>query len=380
MSIKQSISRFFGIETGSKPQIVNITRPRMLWNMLIYFLFRKFNLIKVPYKAINLMVEISTVCNFKCPSCERELYKNELGGLPKENVKLENIKKLTPILPYIYSVYLVSGLGEPFCNKEFWDIVRFFKKFKIKTGYFSNASLITEEQIKRTFDEKVNNITISIDTHIKEKYEKIKKGAEYENMLNIVKLFRKYKNERNAKNFEIGLNYIFRSDNYEDIIDFLDLAKELEVDFVLCTSLITHIESEVDKSFFVVDIENKRKIFDQTKEKAKRLNLGLKLPKLEPTWNNVCDCLWRHMSIFYDGTVCACPYFRTDRDFYYHVKDKDIVCEKRQVSNNILGNYLKQNINEIWNGPKIQHLRKGELNKKYTVSPCDNCYYKYKCH
>ncbi len=298
----------------------------MLWNMLIYFLFRKFNLIKVPYKAINLMVEISTVCNFKCPSCERELYKNELGGLPKENVKLENIKKLTPILPYIYSVYLVSGLGEPFCNKEFWDIVRFFKKFKIKTGYFSNASLITEEQIKRTFDEKVNNITISIDTHIKEKYEKIKKGAEYENMLNIVKLFRKYKNERNAKNFEIGLNYIFRSDNYEDIIDFLDLAKELEVDFVLCTSLITHIESEVDKSFFVVDIENKRKIFDQTKEKAKRLNLGLKLPKLEPTWNNVCDCLWRHMSIFYDGTVCACPYFRTDRDFYYHVKDKDIVC------------------------------------------------------
>ncbi len=380
MSLKQVVSRFFGVETGTKPQIVNITRPRMLWNMFLYLIFRKFNMVKVPYKPINLMVEISTFCNFVCPGCERELYKDELGGLPKYNVKLENIKKLKNLLPYVYSIYLVSGLGEPFCNKEFWDILKFFKKFKIKTGYFSNASLITEEEIKKTFEEKVDNVTLSIDTHIKEKYEAIKKGASFDKMLSTVKLFNEYKNKFKAKNFQLGLNYIFRSDNYEDIIDFLDLAYELKVDFVLCTSLIVHVENQKDNSFFIVDNLEKERIFKKAREKAKRLGIGIKLPEISPKGDDVCECLWRHLSIFYDGSVCACPYFRTDRDFYYHVKDGAIIYEKRKVSNNVLGNYLQEDILKIWNNKKMQDLRRSEIDKRYAVSPCDNCYYKYKCH
>lgn len=380
INVKQKIARFFGIETGTKPQIVNLLRPRMLWNMASYFLFRRFNLISVSYYPINLMVEISTFCNFSCPGCERELYKEELGGLPKENVKLENLKKLSSILPYVYSVYFVSGLGEPFCNKEFWDIHRFFKSFGIKTGYFSNASLITQYDVEKTFVEKVNNVTLSIDTHIKKKYEKIKKGASFEKMLETILLFSQCMKKYGAKSFQLGLNYIFRSDNYQDILPFLDLAHRLKVDFVLCTSLITHVEREQSNSFFVADYHEKYKVIQEAKTKAKKLGIGFKVPELLPEGNVTCECLWRHLSIFYNGVVCACPYFRTDRDFYFHVKDKKIINEKRRVTNNILGNYLRDDFKNIWNGPRMQQLRRSELKLSLAESPCDCCYYKYKCH
>lgn len=380
MTIRKSIINFFHLEGGTQPHIVNVMRYKMLLNYGIFFLTRKFNLIRLPYKPINLMVEVSTKCNLTCPTCERELYKEELGGIPKENVELEKIKKLKPILPYVYSIYMVGGLGEPFLNPDFWDIHRFFKSFNIKTGYFSNASMITKDLVRKTLSEKVNTVTISIDTHDKNKYSAIKKGGDYEKVVNNIKLFSEYKKKLNAKYFSLGLNFIFRRDNYKDILDYLDFAKELEVNYIHCTSLITHLEKDKDLSFFLVDNYEKNKIFKETLKKANRLGIGIRLPKLEIEDGETCGYLWRCLSIFYNGDVCTCPFFRTNRNFYYHTGNAKIIYQKKKVSNTVVGNYLEEDIRHIWNNRKIEWFRKGQLNKACAVSPCDNCYYKYNLH
>ena len=60
MSILKFIVDFFGLEGGTRPHIVNVARPKMLFNYGLFFLFRKFNFIKLPYKPVNLMVEVPT--------------------------------------------------------------------------------------------------------------------------------------------------------------------------------------------------------------------------------------------------------------------------------------------------------------------------------
>lgn len=370
---------FFNLEGGTRPHIVNIIRPKMLFNYALFFLFRKFNLLTLPYKPINLMVEVSTKCNLNCPTCERELFK-ESSNLPRENVTLENIKYLSPILPYVYSVYLVGGLGEPFLNPEFWQIHKFFKNFNIKTGYFTNAMLVTEEIIKKTFSEKVNTVTISIDTFEKDKYPKIKKGADYYKVIETIKLFALYKKELRAKYFSLGLNFIFRKDNYKDILDYLDFAKELGIDYVHCTTLITHLEKDKDLSFFLVPKEEQRDIFSAAMKKARELKIGIRLPQIFIQKKQTCGYLWRCLCIFYNGDVCACPYFRTERFFYYHVKDNKIIYEKKEVKSTVVGNYLKEDINKIWNNDKMILLRRAQLDKKLSISPCKTCYYKYNLH
>lgn len=380
MNILKRIINYFGVETNTKPHIVNLFRARLLYNLSLYFLARKLNLSRLPYKPINLMVEVSTACNFLCQTCERELYKKELGGLPKENVRLENIRKLAPVLPYVYSIYLVSGLGEPFLNPEFWQIHAYLKSFKIKTGYFSNASLLTDELIEKTFMEKVNTITISVDAFDKDKYSYIKKGGDYEKTLKIIDSFSHYKNKFNAGYFSLGLNFIFRRDNYKDILDYLEFAQKIGVNYVHCNTLIVHLEKDKDLSFFNVPEQQQREIFAAAEKKAKDLNIGIRLPEIGIKSPQMCGYLWRCMCVFYDGDVCACPYFRTDRNFYYHVDGDKIIYDKKRVGNTVLGNYLKQNINDIWNGKKARNLRAGQLDESKAVSPCDTCYYKYNVH
>jgi len=375
----KSFLNFFGLEGGTRPHIANIARPKMLLNYAAFFLFRKFNLIKLPYGPINLMVEVSTKCNLACPACERELFREELGGLPIQNVKLENIQRLAPILRDVYSAYLVSGLGEPFLNPEFWDIHRFFKTFKVKTGYFTNATFLTPDLVQKTFNEKVNAVLVSIDSFDQVKYSSIKKGSELENAKKYVRLFAESKKKRKAHYFSLGLNFIFRRDNYRHILDYLDFAKSLGVDFIHCSSLIVHREKDRDLSFFLVEDCEKQAIFREAEKKAARLKIGLRLPNLEVFQKNTCGYLWRCLSIFYNGDVCPCPFFRTSRDFYYHVVEGNLVDKRLHVSDCIVGNYLNEGIEAIWNGSKMQSLRKTILGKE-KCSPCNSCYFKYDLH
>jgi MoaA/NifB/PqqE/SkfB family radical SAM enzyme len=380
MFLLKKIINYFNVETSTRPNIVNILRPRMLFNMFLFVFTRKLNFMQLCYQPINLMLEVSTVCNLNCPTCERELYKTELSGLPSENVKLEKIKKLSSVLPYVYSVYMVGGLGEPFLNPEFWEIHKFLKKFRVKTAYFSNASTINEEIIEKTFKEKVNAVLISIDTFDKEKYCKIKKGGSYNNAVRVIQMFAEYKKNMKVRNFNLGLNFIFRRDNYNDIIPYLEFAKNVGVDFVHCSTLITHLERDEDLSFFLLPENIQEEVIKNAEAKAKELKIGIRLPSLKKDEQQGCDYLWRCLSVFYNGDVCACPYFRTKRNFYYHLKNEGITYQKKLMDDTVVGNYLVDDIKEIWNGAKILHLRKGQLKNELAPSPCDTCYYKYNLH
>jgi len=381
----KAIKNYFQIDGASQVDWRKFVYPRRFYNALKYAHYRKSMPVEAPYYPLTMMVEVSTFCNFKCPACERELYKKDqksTGGLFKENVKLEEIKKLAPILPYVYSVYLVAGLGEPFINRDFWPIVSFLKSFDVKLGYFTNASLLDEEKIKETFERRINTVLISMDTHERSKYEMVKEGADFDHTVGMIKLFADYKRRNSSTHpFHLGLNYIFRADNYADILPYLDFVKELGVEYVHCSSLIVHVDKTLDYSFFKVPVEEKRKVFEKARAKAEKLAIGLRLPNLDIDRKTRCCYPWHGISVFKGGDIATCPYFRTDRDFYYHVdKDSGLIEEKRRVKNTVIGNYLKENVLDIWNSDRIKQIRKGELKLEPHASPCDACYYKYLLH
>ncbi len=381
--LSRRIKQYFGFDAASAIRMKGLLSPKRFFNVVRYLMLRNAHLERVPYFPITLMVEVSTVCNLHCPGCERVLYQTDpsLGGLPKSNVTLKNLKKLTNVLPYIYSTYFVSGLGEPFLNPEFWDIHHYFKSFGIKTGYFTNASLIDENKIKTTFQEGVDSVLISVDSHSRQRYEDIKKGSSFDKAVESIRLFSRYRAVYKRRAFQLGLNFIFRSDNYGDILDYLDFAKELGVDFIHTSSFIVHVEKEKDKSFFWLNDSFKEQIFRQAKDKAERLGIRLRLPRIRPSSRCRCCHLWHSACIFYNGDVCTCPYFRTKRPFYFHSDGKKVLYEKRLYDDSIIGNYLKQDFfTQIWNGPRAKQMRRSEIIGDHSFNPCGFCYYKYDLH
>lgn len=380
----KTVKNYFQIDGASNVDWKKFARPKRLMNAMKYVMNRKSFPIVAPYYPMTIMLEISTFCNFECPACERELYKSDVestGGLFKENVKLEEVRNLAPLLPYVYSVYLVAGLGEPFINREFWPIVDFLKTFDLKIGYFTNASLLDEEKIARTFEKQINTVLVSMDTHDPEKYETVKKKGSFEHTVNMIKLFAEFSRRNSSHPFHLGLNYIFRSDNVEDILPYLDFVSSIGVRYVHCSSLTVHVEKMKEASFFNVPYEEKKRVFELARRKAESLGIGLRLPNIEINREMKCCYPWHGISVFKGGDVAMCPYFRTNREFYYHVNGTGTLREEtRRVSNTVLGNYLKENIMEIWNNERIRQIRKGELSMEPHASPCDSCYYKFLLH
>lgn len=357
-------------------------RPRAAWNTLKFMVQRPFNPVRLLYKPVTLMIEVSTSCNLKCTSCERELFKKE-GLLPMEQVGLDNIEKLRAILPYVHSVYLVSGLGEPFTNPSFWEMVRVAKEYKVQVGYFSNAGLWNEDIIRKTFESGVNSVLVSVDTHIPEKYERFKTGAQFDKTIDNIRLLTKIRKEYPKADFKLGLNYIQRADNLDDMPDYIDFAKGLGVDYCFFTGLIAHEKKFVDKAPYLIDKDKRLEIYRKVKERAAKAGMSIRLPEVEvdiKKYDRTCTSAWRCLYIFQNGDVCPCPFFRTPRDFYFHVENNKLVQRKRSVDDNVLGNINSQKITDIWNGEKACRIRRTLRSGEGVPSPCDTCYYRYDLH
>ena len=168
----------------------------------------------------------------------------------------------------------------------------------------------------------------------------------------------------------------------DDALDYLDFAKSLGAEYIMFTSFITHIEAEKDKPFFLVEEKEKEDLYRKLKEKARRLGISVRLPSIAPSKGCLCNSLWHGACIFYNGDVCACPFFRTTREFYYHVgRENRVEYAKRECLDTVMGNYRTGvNFLDIWNSEKAVGMRKAVLGGDFGFNPCGTCYYKHDLH
>ena len=95
---------------------------------------------------------------------------------------------------------------------------------------------------------------------------------------------------------------------------------------------------------------------DRINKFTQKLNFFTKLFKKfnkKKSKNNCCHWPWTSLSILWDGKVVPCCF---DYDNLYN-----------------LGNAETQSFDEIWNGEKMQKLRKEFINNKVTNKLCANC-------
>ncbi|MFZ3073444.1 MAG: radical SAM protein [Thermodesulfobacteriota bacterium] len=381
MSYINKLKALWGLEDISGAVHGLVSNPKKLMNLAKFFFERPFNPIAPHYYPLTLMVEVSTACNLRCPTCERELFKHK-GLVPKQQVSIENVERLRPILPYVYSVYFVGGLGEPFLNPAFWDMHRIIKGYKVKTGYFSNAAMWDDDIMEKTIREGVNSVLVSIDSHIPEKYDEIKLGAHFNQVIANVKRLGEIRKKFPAADFKLGLNYIQRSDTYEDMPEFLNFARGLGADFIIFTALIVHEEKFADKSPYLVDVGKRAKVYAEVRRKAAEYGMTIRLPELvmSDVYDKTCNSAWRCLSVFENGEVCLCPYFRSEREFYFHADGRSIKRYARVMNDTSVGNIYKENILDIWNSSKAQEMRRSIRSGKGVPNPCDTCYFRYNLH
>jgi len=326
-----------------------ITRKRIppKSKILDYFKVRR-KIMPLPFFA---QIEPTTRCNFNCVTCTRTtLNPSRLN----RDLTLEEFKIILEQIPSLIEIKL-QGMGEPFLNPHLEEILEYGKKQKISFYTITNGSVLKfYKHLLQYFD----FLTISFDSSSKENFEKIRRGAKFEEIIENAKELIHYKIQHKLKT-KIGFNTVVSHLNYQEINAIVELAKNLKLDyvgFVEVENWTTPLEKEfeIEREFIRESRKYSQKIKNIIENVIKKNNSFTQV-SFYSSQKRKSICTWPFYRVFItvDGFVTPC-----------------CIRMNPQVFN--FGNIFEETFEKIWNGEKYLKFRES-LIKDLPNPVCDFC-------
>jgi len=290
-------------------------------------------------------LDLTDACNHRCSWC---VYKGKV--IYSKNFTYDQLNKVfgalsrTPIRSVI-----IKGGGEPTISPIFAKSLYCARKHNLKVAVETNGSRFVGRNLQAVLD-CCEWVRISLDaatsgTHtlIHKPYQAERDGFDYilKNIRNLL-----YKRDVVNSHVTVGLNFTTHKMNYKEIVPAGCLAKELGVDYISfrCArwydvEINQYIWNEIKESFRKVKMLQNSKMIVETKFiKHDRLRNRKWKYCVGPSLIAVVEC---------NGNVTMC-------------------CDSRGIPEFIIGNILKQSLEEIWYGSKREKLAK--------MIPVHKCY------
>ncbi|GAB1401796.1 hypothetical protein MASR1M68_07070 [Elusimicrobiota bacterium] len=189
-------------------------------NKLINFLETAQGKTKLRSKPLRLGINLSNACNLECIMCYVKDFK---WKFPKE--KINEIKDFFPYLEKM----MWQG-GEVFALDYFTDLLLESSRYpNIQQGIITNAQLLNKKTIDLLVDMNLE-LTISVDGVNKDTYEKIRKNASFEKLVQNMQYIAKTRNKNN-KNFTWGINFVVCGHNDKQLFSLFEIAHRYNADF-----------------------------------------------------------------------------------------------------------------------------------------------------
>jgi len=199
-----------------------------------------------------------------------------------------------------------------------------------KVGFYTNGGLMTETASEVILDAQPDFIIFSFDGGIKEDYEKVRAGLNFEEVVANIKYFAKRRIERNlVDKIRMGTMFIPQKANENHVAEYLDLFKGLQFD--VGTGGLNNYAGDIDDE----------KIMHRFQHKIRE--------EERPCWR-----LWTTMVVQSNSKISLCC-----SDFN---------------GTQIIGDVRNNTIEEIWQGKKLEAIRKMHIEHKQNLIPiCKNC-------
>jgi len=151
------------------------------------------------------------------------------GQQTNRDLPLSLIKKRLDEINTVKTVYLFGG--EPLMYEEFPELLSYLES-KNQNILITTNGILLKRYTEQILKAKVRDLTISIDSHKENVFEKIRGNRVFRDILDNLKYLIKMKNANNSKYPYIGINCVILPENSKDLIDyytfFLDNFPELD--------------------------------------------------------------------------------------------------------------------------------------------------------
>lgn len=295
---------------------------------------------KVPRYPPGVTIELTNVCNLKCPLCPTG---NGTQTRKPKSISYEEACYIIDELSPGCGILGLHSYGEPLLNKEFYRIVEYANNLDIYTYIDTNLNLIkTKEDAAKLINSGISEIKISLDGLCEETYRKYRVGGSFETVINATKWLLEIRNGSHYP--KIFLQFLVMKHNEHELEDFKRFAKKLGVDDYYIYPIWFDLNA-IDQSFYSDYLPENEEFSWYVKENGK-----LKLKSSEYTF---CKHPFTQMLIYSNGDVGFC-------------------CLDFQ-SKLIIGNVFKEDVLSLWNSCKMDCLRNCLVNNIEKLETCRNC-------
>lgn len=178
---------------------------------------------KVNY-PLKVFLDVTNACNAKCIHCfmnsgkklNSELTYNELCNIVDEMLSIGIMK-------------LSIGGGEPFLRSDIVDFLKYADNKYMAISLTTNGSLIDEKIAEELLKLNLKSITISLDSATNATFEKIRRGLDFNNVLNTIQLLTKNKTKYKSDT-EINIRTSVNRLNKKEVDEIYNMCEDLSID------------------------------------------------------------------------------------------------------------------------------------------------------
>ena len=327
-------------------------------------------------------IEITTLCNMNppCIMCDKSIP----CKIPVVSHISESILDKLKIFLKHSSLVSLTGSGEPLRCRKLFNIIDSVDSKATDIIFNSNGLLLTAIMAEKLISKKLAKIDFSIDAATPETYGKIRKRGGFTKVKNNIKRLARIKKRKKIYYPKIAISMVLMKENIKELPAFINLARELDAQFVYVKLLkpikesfvVTKGKFKFDYHQQMLDInsgEFRDNIF-LAKEKA--VDLGIEFKSLESSVQRLLEpnISEAPKGSFAIGPVCRKPWIEAligingDVRFCCHMQTKD------DAQGVILGNLNAQSFEEIWNNSLAKKMRRQFINRIFPAE-CWACPY-----
>lgn len=271
---------------------------------------------------ICIWIDITNECNLRCIMCPQSKESKRKKMMMEMDVFEKIIDQVYTEKPWI----ILHVSGEPLLHKNLFEMIKYAKSKGCYVIMHTNATLLTEEMSMRTLQSPLDYISFSFDGATAEIYEKLRVGADFEQVKSQIETFLRLRREMKLKTPRTRIEILHMKQTKGYLQNFINQWYNKGVDIIGIRPAGNWLG--------LVD--------DYRVIKVKNFGYG------------ICQHIFFSCAVLVDGTVVPCC----------------LDVEGRLP----MGNILKQAFYEIWNGSLYNRLRGQHLTNAIPDKViCHNC-------